>query len=115
MTKFADLSEREEIIHTLHSWANQHPEVRRVHIYGSRARGDHRLDSDIDVAIEIDPAQGDSGPFATWCYERINWQSGLAPNLPWPLHLEWYDPAGRTPTVACKMAKGAYLAFERSV
>ena len=32
--------------------------VTRLAIFGSRARGDHRLDSDLDVLIEVDDAAG---------------------------------------------------------
>lgn len=32
--------------------------VRHAAVFGSRARGDNRPDSDIDIMIEIDPAAG---------------------------------------------------------
>lgn len=39
------------------SWARGEPLVRFVWLFGSRARGDHRPDSDIDLAVshDIDP------------------------------------------------------------
>jgi uncharacterized protein len=36
-----------------HWIAEQYPYVRRIWLYGSRARGDHRARSDIDIAVEI--------------------------------------------------------------
>jgi predicted nucleotidyltransferase len=32
--------------------------VSHAAVFGSRARGDHRQDSDIDIMIEVDPAAG---------------------------------------------------------
>ena len=37
----------------LRSWAQGEPNVKRAWIFGSRARGDQRDDSDLDVAVEI--------------------------------------------------------------
>jgi predicted nucleotidyltransferase len=48
---------REEIIATIlgNSKAIKAAGVTRLAIFGSRARGDHRADSDIDVLIEVEP------------------------------------------------------------
>jgi len=47
------LSVDPDIIERLRAWAIVESFIRRVWIFGSRARGDHRIDSDIDVAVEI--------------------------------------------------------------
>jgi predicted nucleotidyltransferase len=41
------------------AWAVTEPLIRRIYLFGSRARGDNRPDSDIDLAIlnGIDPAE----------------------------------------------------------
>lgn len=41
------------LIPALHRWAQSHPQVGRIWLYGSRVRGTHRPDSDLDVAIEV--------------------------------------------------------------
>ena len=32
--------------------------IRRLALFGSYARGDHRQDSDVDILVEVDPAIG---------------------------------------------------------
>ena len=46
-----------EIAQTVRRWAAKEPLVRRVYLFGSRARGDNRPDSDIDLAVvcRMDP------------------------------------------------------------
>ena len=65
----------------LAEWAASKPLVNRLWIFGSRARGDHRPDSDLDIAIELDlsAANGcdDSGGFATWCFDTKGWREEL--------------------------------------
>ena len=34
-------------------WADERPAIEKAYIFGSRARGDHRPDSDLDLAIEF--------------------------------------------------------------
>ncbi|MBI4582672.1 MAG: nucleotidyltransferase domain-containing protein [Planctomycetes bacterium] len=48
---------REEVISTLKEWtknlSRNHPEVRRVGIFGSYARGDYTPASDVDVIVVV--------------------------------------------------------------
>jgi predicted nucleotidyltransferase len=37
----------------LAAWAAGKPQIAALHIFGSRARGDHRPDSDLNVALEF--------------------------------------------------------------
>ena len=42
-----------EVIEALHSVFSQFPEIDSVWVYGSRAKGDYRPGSDIDLAIKL--------------------------------------------------------------
>ena len=67
-------------------WADAWPGLTRVVVFGSRVRGDHRPDSDVDVQIDpkahVDPT--DAG-LETW--RTLNWESfrSLEDVLPGPL------------------------------
>ena len=37
----------------LDAWARATPEMERLCLFGSRCRGDHRADSDLDLAVEV--------------------------------------------------------------
>src|ERR1041385_7347005 len=51
------------------------PRLKRVLLYGSRARGDHQPDSDYDVLVVLD------GPFYSWTEMRR--LSELSHNITW--------------------------------
>jgi len=109
---FADLPEGMRIVDALRKWANNQPEVIKVIIYGSRARGDQREDSDLDVAVELTNTSTGDVPFAIWLDEADSWHRELQPFIPWRLHLEWHDVEGATPLVSEKIHRGCYIAYE---
>ena len=86
--------------------------MRRLYLYRSRVRGTDHPDSDIDVAIEIIPAAGDSGALATWMHESATLAASLAQVLLVPLHLEWYGGPGVTPTVHQGLMAGSRIVYE---
>lgn len=97
----------------LRSWAQSRSFVRRLWIYGSRAKGTHSLASDLDVAIDFDPLN-DEDCETTWVCESQGWQDELQASLPWRLQLEWYDPGGSTPRIAGGISDGGILIYERA-
>lgn len=111
--KFVDHPERGIVAAHLRQWVASHPEVTRIIVYGSRARGDYRSDSDLDVAVELDKSRWDESPFVIWMSSGKSWERELAPNIPWPLHLEWHDTDGETPTVAAGIERGHHVVYER--
>jgi len=70
-------------------WAAQRSEIAEVWLYGSRARGDHREDSDIDLAIVMKGGNPDAR-FLRWPDKPEVWAAAL--QLSRPVDPEWYDP-----------------------
>jgi predicted nucleotidyltransferase len=52
-------------------WAGATPEIIALHVFGSRARGTARPDSDLDLAIEVDG--GSFGPLVKFVLKRAGW------------------------------------------
>jgi predicted nucleotidyltransferase len=100
--------------HVLRAWALATPCVRKVSIFGSRAKGTSRSDSDLDVAVEIDPVGTDESAYVSWFHEKGSWHSELQRQLDVKLDLEWFDPAGSTPTIAKGLAEGNVVVYERA-
>jgi predicted nucleotidyltransferase len=82
LSRLAAVNLSEEDRAKIVSWAETHPEIQRVWLYGSRARGNNQEDSDIDLAIEMD--------FVEW----FEWYSKFEENcdllLSHKVDLEWY-------------------------
>ena len=73
------------------TWAQRHPEIRAVYLYGSRARETHRPDSDIDLAIVLKPEPGDTDAFTTSIFWMANWKRSPDLHLSHPVDLQWYE------------------------
>ncbi|MEO1307516.1 MAG: nucleotidyltransferase domain-containing protein [Pseudomonadota bacterium] len=73
----------------IREWAARQPVIRRVWLYGSRARGDNRPDSDIVLAIEVN-GETEGSRLATWMAGRHTWRLDI--ELSHEAHLEFYDP-----------------------
>lgn len=99
------------------AWGAGKPLVKRVFIFGSRARGDHRPDSDLDVAAELDPVEiegeDDSGGAATWMWEAQGWRGELQALFPFPVQLEQYLENGDAPTVLSGVERSSILVYEK--
>jgi len=105
-----------ELDREIAKWAASKPIIKRVFIFGSRARGDHRPDSDLDVAVELDSTEfegaDESGGLATWMFESPGWKQELQRLSPYAVQLERYRP-GQTPTVANGLATSSILIYEK--
>jgi predicted nucleotidyltransferase len=52
-------------------WAGATPEIIALYVFGSRARGTARPDSDLDLAVEVDG--GSFGPLVKFVLKRADW------------------------------------------
>jgi uncharacterized protein len=97
------------------SWAESVPRVRRVWVFGSRAEGKPRPDSDIDIAVELEPVVDSEEALPYWIAYSEKWQSQLQRELAYPVDLDWFDPDGSTPRIQAALDKGAILVYERAL
>ena len=96
-------------------WAERQPRVRRLWMFGSRAKGNPRPDSDLDIAVEIEPVPDSEETLPYWitCWER--WQSELQRKTEYPVDLDWFDPDGSTQQVAQGLREGSILLYDRAI
>ena len=80
-------------------WVEATPRIRRVWVFGSRAKGNPRTDSDLDIAVEIEPVADSEETLPVWMANSDKWQSELQQHISFAVDLEWFDPDGSTPKV----------------
>jgi len=81
----------EEWIALIRDWAERQPEVLAVWVFGSRAKGHHDEDSDIDLALFL--AGNDQGEmYGNWVCCARKWRSQFALLLPVAVDLQFCDP-----------------------
>ncbi len=90
-------------------WARSFPEIAQVWLYGSRARGDHHPNSDIDLAIVT---VGQTLSERQVCWMSAEWKNGL--NLTHKVDLEWHDPDAETTNVGPGVDRDGILLYKRS-
>jgi len=95
-------------------WAEKHPEIARVYLYGSRARGDHRAGSDIDLAIEMDAPNTDKA-YSMWSGFKSDFDEAPDMHLSSAVHLEWYEKGAGLGKVGNGVEKDGVLLFERRI
>ena len=94
------------------SWASKDPEIYKVHIFGSRAKGSARDDSDIDIAIEFVPKHND---LANWILRAQEMIESLQPALPYKLDLQWYGGEQETEIIHKGLQSGYCTIYEADI
>jgi predicted nucleotidyltransferase len=86
------------------AWAAKHYSIEKVYLFGSRARGDHGPNSDIDLAIQMD------------LHDWFDWYPKAGDlQLSHRVDLEWYDPGAVDLEAVGKAVKqDGSLLYERS-
>ncbi len=92
-------------------WAQKHPLIRRIYLYGSRVRGDYRPDSDLDVAIEFYKRSGDDSLWVTGYFEIPDLKIELRELIPeYKVQVEHLHPT-RTPHVRKGIIESSILIY----
>jgi len=94
-------------------WAAANPHVRRMWLYGSRAKGTHRPNSNINIAVELDPVGDSEETLAVWMANAGLWQSQLQSRIAPAVDLQWFDPDGGTRTIEAALNEAKALVYER--
>ena len=102
----------DEIRTVVTAWAKETPLVKQIILFGSRARGDHQLESDIDLAVQVFPQEGITTGGTYFIY-RSEWKQELEERLGREISLVHYDPNGKTEIQAKILAEGITI-FSRA-
>jgi predicted nucleotidyltransferase len=96
---------------TIVEWAQAIPLIKAVFLFGSRAKGTSRPDSDIDIVIVIDPP---SGQTAKQVFEQnwLHWGSELQRNFYIEVDLLTLRGA-ETPRTTAAVEQHGIVVFER--
>jgi predicted nucleotidyltransferase len=95
----------------IREWARKEPLVKKVYIFGSRAREDYNEDSDLDIAIEINKLPYDTDVKTTWIQEKKRLVEGISILLPsLKLQLELLDNK-QTPTILLGVRQSSILVY----
>ena len=109
MSALTDMQRR-----ALISWASLNPRVLRVIIFGSRVKGTHSQDSDLDIAVEIESGEDSDATLATWMRFSAEWRTELSSMLPFRIDLQWRDSFGETRVIEKGISEASELVYERA-
>jgi len=93
-------------------WASTQPLIRKAYLFGSRVRGTHKPNSDLDVAVEIFTLPGDENPLTTWICEAQRLKASTAGVVPVIIDLNWYGGAVETPCVHVGLETSSIVVYD---
>ena len=91
--------ELHELIPVIQQWAGSQSYIKRVWVFGSRLKGTHKPDSDLDIAVEVQWVDGigeRGNDFSVWFAAKELIGDSLHALVPMDVDLQWYG--GRTAT-----------------
>ena len=99
------------VVNAIAAWAEQHWQIRSVHFFGSRVRGNPRPESDLDIAIELVFDEADSA-LGHWMFLRSEWATDLSMLVDHVLDLQWMHKQA-TPNVCAAVNHADAQVFVR--
>ena len=102
---------KQATINAVEGWAEKQWQIRSVHFFGSRVRGNDCSNSDLDIAIELvfDDADGALGQ---WMFLLPIWTGDLSVLLDHVLDLQWLHEQA-TPTIGSAVKEAGAPVFVR--
>lgn len=97
----------------IRSWAKSQPDVAEVYLFGSRAKGVARPDSDLDIGVVIKSTNPDEDAYTRWFFNADGWRGQLAALLPVRIDLQIANPEISTDIVAPAVKAHGVLIFAR--
>ncbi|MEO8461462.1 MAG: nucleotidyltransferase domain-containing protein [Dokdonella sp.] len=101
----------DELGEIVRNWAAAQPRVSAAYLFGSRVKGTHRQDSDIDVAVELFTPKGNPGGFCDWADLADELRASLGSLLSVALDLTQYENPNETPTVHQALVAASMLVY----
>lgn len=108
----SDADALKEVLKRIADWAAGEKWIAAVYIFGSRAKGTNRPDSDLDLAVELTVIE-ESEVDGIYIDEARKWREALKPLSPWPVDLDLYHPKS-APNVHTYVAEGGRQIWRRS-
>jgi predicted nucleotidyltransferase len=104
----------DDIAAILRAYSAERPSVLRTYIYGSRISGNPRPDSDVDIAMELDPAfrPADWNVMVDWLTEHEKFRQELQELISLPVHHTHFYTGMMTDYVE-ESARAGLLVYER--
>ncbi len=104
--------EFENEISIVAEWAKNHPLVKKAYFFGSRYKGTHRENSDIDIGVELNIGHGDEFLLSTWIHECQELKESLQALTSYKLDLQWYENQEETPDMHNYLNEASVVIFE---
>jgi predicted nucleotidyltransferase len=73
-------------------WAEQTPWIFEIRLFGSRAKGTARPDSDIDLAVTVTSNERENTAFGVFCALADQWKRQLGERTGRHVCVQWYGP-----------------------
>jgi len=92
-------------------WAYSHPEIKRACLFGSRARGDSKPGSDVDLAVDVVGIE-DENADTRYFFNKDVWKDELELALERPINIVRKIDHGK-PEIQESIKRDSVLVYER--
>ena len=98
-------------VNAVAAWAEKQWEIRSVHFFGSRVRGNDGPTSDLDIAVELVFDDADSA-LGQWMFLKPIWIGDLSSLIEHIVDLQWLHRLA-TPIVCAAVKESGVRVFDR--